>query len=41
MPYIKMNNDDYVGCIISDELKQNWILQRLPDVNGIPKANSV
>ena len=38
MPYIKMNNDDYVGCVIPKELKQNWILQRLPDVKGIPKA---
>ena len=38
MPYIKMNNDNYVGCVIPEELKQNWILQRLPDVNGIPKA---
>jgi len=38
MPYIKMNNDDYVGCVIPEELKQSWVLQRLPDVKGIPKA---
>ena len=38
MPYIKMDNDDYVGCVIPKELKQGWILQRLPDVKGIPKA---
>lgn len=38
MPYIKMNNDDYIGCIIPDELRKKWLLQRLPDVKGIPKA---
>ncbi len=38
MPYIKMNNDDYVGCVIPIELKNKWELQRLPDVVGIPKA---
>ena len=38
MPYIKMNNEDYIGCIIPDTLKNNWILQLLPDVTGIPKA---
>ena len=38
MPYIKMNNDDYVGCIIPDNLKSKWELQRLPDVKGIPLA---
>lgn len=38
MPYIKMNNDDFVGCIIPDFLRKKWDLQRLPDLNGIPKA---
>jgi predicted O-methyltransferase YrrM len=38
MPYIKMNNDDYVGCIIPENLKSKWELQRLPDVKGIPLA---
>jgi len=38
MPYIKMNNDDYVACVIPENLKENWVLQRLPDVKGIPKA---
>jgi hypothetical protein len=38
MPYIKMNNDNYVGCIIPDELKGKWELQRLPDVTGISLA---
>ena len=38
MPYIKMNNEDYVGCIISENLKSKWQLQRLPDIKGIPLA---
>ncbi len=38
MPYIKMNNEDYVGCIIPEELRINWRLQRLPDIKGIPRA---
>lgn len=38
MPYIKMNNEDSVGCVVPDELKDKWDLQRNADVNGIPKA---
>jgi hypothetical protein len=38
MPYIKLNNDDYVGCVIPDDLKIKWELQRLPDISGIPMA---
>lgn len=38
MPYIKMDNADYVGCIVDDSLRPKWDLQRLADVNGIPKA---
>jgi len=38
MPYIKMENDDFVGCIIPSEFKSKWELQRLPDVKGIPLA---
>lgn len=38
MPYAKMNNEDYVGCVVPDELRSNWVLQRQPDVRGIPKA---
>lgn len=38
MPYIKMNNDDFVGCVIPENLKAKWELQRLPDVKGIPLA---
>ena len=38
MPYIKMNNDDYVGCVIPEELKGKWELQREADIKGIPLA---
>jgi hypothetical protein len=38
MPYINMGNDDYVGCVVPENLKDKWELQRLPDVNGIPLA---
>ena len=38
MPYIKMNNEDYVGCVVPDNLKSKWQLQRLPDIKGIPLA---
>ena len=38
MPYIKMNNDEYVGCIIPNHLKNKWELQRSADVKGIPAA---
>ena len=38
MPYINMGNDDYVGCVVPEDLKDKWELQRLPDVNGIPLA---
>ena len=40
MPYIKMNNDDYVGCVVPQELRPKWKLQRAADINGIPKAVS-
>ena len=38
MPYIKMNNEDFVGCVVPENLKSKWDLQRNADVNGIPKA---
>lgn len=38
MPYINMGNDDYVGCVVPESLKNKWDLQRSPDVNGIPLA---
>lgn len=38
MPYVGMNNDDFVGCIIPENLKPQWELQRQPDIKGIPLA---
>lgn len=38
MPYIKMNNEDSVGCVVPEKLKNSWDLQRSADINGIPKA---
>lgn len=38
MPYINMGNDNYVGCVVPEKLKDKWDLQRLPDFNGIPLA---
>ena len=38
MPYIKMNNDDFVGCVVSNDLKAKWELQREADIKGIPLA---
>ncbi len=38
MPYINMGNDDYVGCVVPEFLRDKWNLQRLPDFKGIPLA---
>ena len=38
MPYVKMNNEDYVGCVVSENYKSKWELQRQSDVKGIPLA---
>lgn len=38
MPYIKMNNEDYVGCVVPNRVQKLWTLQRNADVDGIPKA---
>lgn len=38
MPYVKMGNEDFVGCVVPDDLRQYWDLQRLPDIKGIPLA---
>lgn len=38
MPYIKMYNDKYVGCVVPEDLRGKWKLQRYADVQGIPKA---
>lgn len=38
MPYPKMNNEKYVGCVVPEELKKNWKLIRKPDRQGLPLA---
>lgn len=37
MPYAKMNNENFVGCLVPDELKSNWCLIRLPDRQAFSK----
>lgn len=38
MPYAKMNNEDYVGCVVPEGLSSNWELLRVPDRKGLPIA---
>ena len=38
MPYAKVGNEDYVGCVVADELRSHWRLIRLPDRQSLPKA---
>ena len=38
MPYHKRNNDPWVGCAVPDSLRRRWMLHRLPDREGLPKA---
>jgi hypothetical protein len=38
MPYAKMNNEDYVGVVVPDYLRQYWSLIRLPDNTGLKVA---
>lgn len=39
MPYVKMNNEDYVGCVVPEHLKPNWELIRKPDRNVLKKLS--
>ena len=39
MPYPKMNNESFVGCVVPDELKSNWTLISLPDRQALPKID--
>lgn len=41
MPYAKLGNEDYVGCVIPENLKSYWTLIRKPDVSGLPEAFKV
>ena len=38
MPYAKMNNEDFVGCVVDPSLKKRWKLLRRPDRQSIPMA---
>jgi predicted O-methyltransferase YrrM len=38
MPYPKMNNEDFVGIVVPESLRQQWELIREPDRNGLVKA---
>lgn len=38
MPYVNENNEDFVGIVVPENLKNKWDLQRLPDITGIPLA---
>ena len=38
MPYPNLNNEKYVGCVIPDELKNEWNLLKMPDQIAIPSV---
>ena len=38
MPYPKMNNEEFVGCVVDNSLRDKWELIREPDRYGILKA---
>lgn len=38
MPYAKMGNDDFVGIVVPQKLRENWELIRLPDSKGLKIA---
>ena len=38
MPYVGLDNESHVGCVIPSALKSNWWLIRRPDRQGIPIA---
>lgn len=38
MPYVGLDNESYVGCVIPQKLKSNWTLIRRADRQGIPQA---
>lgn len=37
MPYMIKNNDEYVGCVVPENLKENWKLFRYADRESLPK----
>lgn len=38
MPYPKRGNEPFVGLVVPDQLRANWVLIREPDRNGLKKA---
>jgi predicted O-methyltransferase YrrM len=38
MPYPKINNDRYVGCVVPEDLRARWTLLRYADREGLPRA---
>jgi predicted O-methyltransferase YrrM len=38
MPYPKLNNEPYVGCVVPERLRSAWTIVREPDVTGLKKA---
>jgi len=40
MPYLGQNGDQYVGCIVPENLKKNWQLFRFADKESLPKIFS-
>ena len=38
MPYVRGNNEDYVGCVVPEDLRGGWTLTRLPDRQALPGA---
>lgn len=37
-PYPGMNNENYVGCVVPNELKNKWIIIKSPDRRAVPQA---
>lgn len=38
MPYAKMGNEHYVGCVVPENFKSQWHLIRKPDISALPEA---
>jgi predicted O-methyltransferase YrrM len=38
LPYPGLDNDPYVGCVVPDDLRENWKLLRGPDRQRVPEA---
>lgn len=41
MPYVKRDNDPWVGIVVPDSLRHRWRLIREPDRNGLKKAIAI